>query len=260
LPEQEGDDMAKHVKGGKPAKQTRQAYETDDFGAPVLGVVFKDGRDLLRWIEQNREWERTAKVNTPAALLHRIDRGRRWRVSMFEPFGPIPGERRPTEEQMLDGWLHQATDDGLVIPLEAKRSIAALRSWAFSAAAEQAETASTPQPTAEPSTKRATKGMTLAEANIEARKVLEKNPCIKRDELAHQVGCSGGTISKTPAWKAVKEKLRAGQTPKIHQMTDYDLDARPVDQPQPEELIDDLKREQKRDQMETARRSLPEQA
>jgi hypothetical protein len=130
--------MAKHVKGGKPAKQTRQAYETDDFGAPVLGVVFKDGRDLLRWIEQNREWERTAKVNTPAALLHRIDRGRRWRVSMFEPFGPIPGERRPTEEQMLDGWLHRATDDGLVIPLEAKRSIAALRSWAFGAAAEQA--------------------------------------------------------------------------------------------------------------------------
>jgi hypothetical protein len=56
--------------------------------------------------------------------------------------------------------------------------------------------------------------ITSDEANIRAREILVENPTISSRDLAAQIGCSSGLISKLPAWRAVQEQLAAGARPK----------------------------------------------
>jgi hypothetical protein len=51
------------------------------------------------------------------------------------------------------------------------------------------------------------------EANIKARKFLAQNPNATARELSKGIGCALGTVSKLPAWQAVKEQLNMGRHP-----------------------------------------------
>lgn len=57
------------------------------------------------------------------------------------------------------------------------------------------------------------------EANVRAREILKQNPNITARDLAKEIGCSQGLISKLPAWQAVMEKRRQGCVPKTSPKT-----------------------------------------
>ena len=68
--------------------------------------------------------------------------------------------------------------------------------------------------------KKRTPRPTRDEYNIRAREYLKAYPLAKSRELSSAIGCALGTVSKLPAWQAVREARRKGRIPKCIALTE----------------------------------------